>query len=351
MERSRKDIKGYSLGSLRSELVKEGFPSFASRQVFNWIYKKRVENFSLMTDLSIKLRGFLKDNFYFSRLTLHKREYARDGTQKFLFYLDDGNEIETVVIPEGRRMTLCVSTQVGCKFRCRFCVSGKDGFVRNLSVSEIINQYLQVEELISPQRITNIVFMGIGEPLDNLKNLLESIRILIEPAGIYFGRRRICVSTCGIVPGIEELMKEDFGVKLSISLHSADDKKRTYLMPVNKKYPLPSVLKVAGNYARKYRFPVTFEYILISGLNSSSDDASQLVRILKRIKKCKVNIIPYNPSKYFKWQAPDEEEISRFREVLKRGEIFFTFRRPRGDDISAACGQLRARVAERGKMC
>ena len=212
------DIKNYTLKELEDLLREKAYPKFYAHQIFNWIYKKRIENFDLMTNLSKEARGFLKNNFYFSHLKLIERETSEDGTEKFLFELDDGHRIETVLIPEGKIVTLCVSTQVGCKFKCRFCVSGISGFKRNLRTSEIISQYLEVAKRIG--RITNIVFMGIGEPLDNFDNVVKSIEILKEPHGISFGRRRICISTLGIIPKIEKLreMVEKKGLEVDIAV-------------------------------------------------------------------------------------------------------------------------------------
>ena len=342
------DIKNYTLEELGNILKKEGFSSFVAKQIFNWVYKKNINNFSKMSDLSKASRRYLRNNFYISSLKILERKTSRDGTEKFLFELEDKNTIETVVIPQGERNTLCVSTQVGCRFGCRFCVSGLFGFKRNLSASEIVNQFIKVSSIISAKAITNIVFMGIGEPLDNFDNLVKSISIMTSSFGIHFGRRRITISTCGITPKIKELLNKDLGVKLSISLHSADNRKRSLLMPVNKLYPLAGLKNAAKQYANKYRFPVTFEYILIKDINSKTDDAYKLIRMLRGLKY-KVNIIPYNPIPAFKWQAPSFYDINSFTRILKEKGVFFTLRRARGQDIEAACGQLRIARMKHGK--
>ncbi len=341
------DFRNFTINMLKDYLEKDGYPQFYARQVFNWVYKKRIKDFSLMTDLSKQARDYLKKNFYFSSFKVIEKRVSRDGTQKFLFSLSDGDAIESVVIPEGRRLTLCVSTQVGCKFGCRFCVSGIGGFKRNLKVSEIINQFLEVEKVIEPSKITNIVFMGIGEPLDNFDNLVKSIEILTSPYGIYFGKKRICISTCGIPKRIRELVSSNLGVRLSISLHASCEEKRSLIMPVNKRYSLREVVKAAKEYAKRYKFPVTFEYILIKGVNSSEEDAYKLARLIRTIN-CKVNLIPYNPSSYFNWQPPSVYDINRFKDILKKKNVFFTLRKPRGQDIEAACGQLRRRNFNEG---
>jgi len=333
------DIKNYTLEELNKFL--KGYPSFYAHQVFNWIYKKRIEDFDLMTDISKQARDFLRDNFYFPKLKLLKRLISKDRTEKFLFKLNDNSKIETVLIPEGKRNTLCISTQVGCKFRCRFCLSGLDGFKRNLSVAEIINQYLEVDDYIKPSHITNIVYMGVGEPLDNFINVIKSIKILKSPYGSYFGKKKICLSTCGIIPQIKKLLSLNLEVKLSLSLHCSDSNKRSKLMPINKKYPLKELIKVAKEFANRDRFPVTFEYILIKDFNCNREEAVHLAKLIKGIN-CKVNIIVYNESKYFSWQAPSICDIQVFKDTLKKNKVFFTFRKSRGDDILAGCGQLRA---------
>ena len=335
-----KDIKGYTLKDLGNILEREGYPSFCAKQIFNWVYKRNTDDFSKMSDLSKEARQYLKSNFYISSLKILERRISVDGTEKFLFALGDKNTIETVIIPKGNRNTLCVSTQVGCRYGCKFCVSGIFGFKRNLKVSEIVNQFIKVNSVIIPKAITNIVFMGIGEPLDNLDNVVKSISIVTSPSGIHLGRRRITISTCGITPKIRELLNMDLGVKLSISLHSVDNRKRSLLMPVNKLYPLAGLIDHAKQYAKKYRFPVTFEYILIKDVNSKREDALNLSRMLRGLRY-KINVIPYNPAPSFKWQPPSFYDINSFTGILRRKGIFFTLRRARGQDIEAACGQLR----------
>ncbi|MCM8773199.1 MAG: 23S rRNA (adenine(2503)-C(2))-methyltransferase RlmN [Candidatus Omnitrophica bacterium] len=340
-----KDIKDYSYEELRKILEEEGFLPFYAKQIFSWIYKKRVEDFNKMTDISQSCRAFLKKNFFFSSLELVKEETSCDGTRKFLFQLDDNYRIETVVIPESKRKTLCVSTQVGCRFRCSFCVSGLTGFKRNLRVSEIVNQYLYVRDWMGKNSITNIVFMGIGEPLDNFENVVKSIRIFQNPWGIYFGKRRICVSTIGLLPKIIEFYKLNLGIKLSISLHSANSQKRLKLMPGVKDNPLEELISTLKKCSKKDKFPLTFEYIMIGGVNSSIDDAKELANLVKGWN-CKINLIPYNPSRFFSWQVPSQNDIEQFKDVLKKQNVFFTLRKSKGQDILASCGQLRAESKE-----
>jgi len=340
------DIKELTQEQLRNILIKDGFPRFSASQVFSWIYKRGIEDPYLMTDLSKKVRDYLAGNFRFSRLELKERKISRDKAEKFLFRLEDASLIETVLIPERERNTLCISSQVGCRFRCKFCVSGLRGFERNLSCAEIINQFLEISGLISPQKITNIVLMGVGEPLDNFDNAIKAIRIFMDNKGIYLGKRKICISTAGLVPQIKKLIELHLGVRLSISLHSADESIRSKIMPVNKKYPLSELMKVLRQFMQKEKTPVTFEYILIKGVNSSKRDALKLAGLVKGMH-CKINLIPYSPSAFFKWEPPLDEDSEGFKKVLKSRGVFSTLRKSRGLDIEAACGQLRAQFPDK----
>jgi 23S rRNA (adenine2503-C2)-methyltransferase len=335
------DIKEFTHDELLNFLVKHGFARYASAQIFDWIYHKRVEDFLRMSNISKALRAFLAEEFYFSRITLKSKKTSKDNTIKFLFELDDLSLIETVFIPEAKRNTLCISTQVGCKFRCTFCSSGLEGFKRNLSCSEIVNQFLFVQDFLRSQKITNIVFMGVGEPLDNFDNLIKAARIFLDHKGIYLGKRKICVSTAGVAPAIKKLADLKLGLRLSVSLHSADDRIRSRCMPINRMYNLDSLMKALRYFVRIHKFGVTFEYILIKGLNSSPEDARKLADLVKNIE-CKINLIPYNASPQFSWQPPTKEEIDLFTRVLKDRGLFFTLRKSRGRDIEAACGQLRS---------
>jgi len=324
---------------LKDKLISNDFPGYTARQVFEWVYKRRVIDFSLMSNLSNKLKVFLKDNFVAPKLELIKKEKSTDKIEKYLFKLEDGLAIESVLIPEKIRSTLCVSTQVGCKFKCLFCASGEKGFKRNLTSSEIIGQYFAVAGLKAPFKITNIVFMGIGEPLDNFENTVKSINILMNSAGINFSKRRISISTCGLVPEIKKLAKLKLGIKLSVSLQSADNNIRNKLMPINKKYPLEELIPAIREFSKESRDPVTFEYVLIRGINTSRDDARKLAKLINGVNG-KANLIPYNGVSS-KFKAPDKETIDIFSQKLKRRGVFFTLRKSRGQDINAACGQLR----------
>jgi 23S rRNA (adenine2503-C2)-methyltransferase len=333
------NIYNFTLDELSACCKAWGLPEFAAKQVFNWVYKKGLANFSQMTNLPKEVRVMFEERFVFAKPEIVKIQRSSDGTNKFLLSLADKNYIEAVLIPKDKRDTLCLSTQVGCKFKCAFCASGKFGFIRNLRPDEIIGQFIRVGEKIAPEKISNIVFMGIGEPLDNFASLIKTIKILTEKSGISFVKRRICVSTCGLTPQIDQLTAEKLGVKLSISLHSADNATRGKLMPINRKYPLPELIKAARAFSRSQKCVVTFEYALIGGCNLKKDDALKLSRLLRGLRY-KLNLIPLNTSGG-QFKAPTADEARIFADELKRKKIFFTTRQARGSDINAACGQLR----------
>ncbi|MCM8795731.1 MAG: 23S rRNA (adenine(2503)-C(2))-methyltransferase RlmN [Candidatus Omnitrophica bacterium] len=332
----KQNIHGLTLKELEGLLSNWGFCLFHARQIFSWIYKKRVLSFSRMSDLPLDLRKRLEENFSCGDLQLIKKLTAKDGTEKFLFKLNDGNFIESVRIPAKGRITGCISTQVGCKFGCRFCASGMKGFKRNLTPAEIVKQVLY----LSP---THLVFMGIGEPLDNYDNVLRAIRIINTKEGFNLGARRITISTCGIVPGIKRLIEENLQIELSVSLHAADEKTRLKIMPINKLYPLKELLKACKDYIKKTNRQITFEYVLLKGINSDLQSAKNLSKILKDLKLIKVNLIVANPIEEMGRVPPGVQETLRFQDYLRKQHINTILRRPRGRDIQAACGQLRLR--------
>jgi len=337
-------IYNYTLEELKDFLKVETYPLYLANQIFDWIYKKRIQDFDSMSNLSKRVKEFLKENFSIHKLGLIKKEKSSDRTEKFLFKLRDNLAIEAVLIPEKARNTLCVSTQVGCKFKCLFCASGEKGFKRNLTSSEIIGQYLAVSDLKVSCKITNIVFMGVGEPLDNFENTVKSINILMNSAGINFAKRRISISTCGLYPEIKKLAKLKLGIKLSVSLQSADNSIRNKLMPINKEYPIEELIPAIREFNKASKDPVTFGYVLIQGINDSRDDAKKLAKLLNRVNG-KANLIPYSGASS-KFKAPTQEEVDAFSQELRRRGVFFTLRKSRGQDINAACGQLRARYNE-----
>ena len=337
------DIRNYSLEELEGVFKQWGLSAYRARQVFSWIYQERVSSFEAMTNLSLDLRSRLKERFVFQPLELEKLRESADGTKKFLFRLGCGNLIESVLIPVKERLTACLSSQAGCPFSCGFCASGITGFKRNLSSGEITGQLLEISYKLSPESaITNVVFMGAGEPLDNYENVLKAVRIINSRDGFNVGARRITISTCGIIPGIKRLSNEGLQIELSVSLHAADEKTRSRLMPVNKKYHLRDLISACKDYAALTKRQVTFEYVLIKGINCSKEAADNLVKLLAGWE-CKVNLLVYNRVEEFSYQPPDEREVEFFRWLLRKRGIVVTLRKSRGKDIDGACGQLRNR--------
>lgn len=337
------DIKELSLKELQDKLQSSGLPKYHAKQIFSWIYQKGIIEFSNMSNLPLALRKKLAGEFYILGLKLADLQKSGDGTIKFLFELEDKNLVEAVNIPAARRSTGCISSQVGCKFSCKFCASGLKGFKRNLSVGEILDEVLYLKNNAQGSDLTHIVFMGTGEPLDNYENVLKAVRIINSGDAFNIGARRITISTSGIIPGINKLALEDLQVELSISLHAADDKKRSQIMPVNQKYPLKDLIRCCHEYTAKTNRQITFEYILIKNFNSEPDAAQELVNLLKDLRLAKVNLIPANPIPELKILPPSKPEIEEFKEYLFKSGINVTLRQGRGEDIDAACGQLRLR--------
>jgi 23S rRNA (adenine2503-C2)-methyltransferase len=338
---SKINIKDLSKAELEEGLSGLGEEGYRARQIFRWLYGRGVKSFDEMTDLGSALRNRLKKNFHISKLIpLDSKRSDIDGTVKYLFRLEDSNTIETVLLAQGERKTLCLSSQVGCKFGCRFCASAAFGFVRNLNVSEILDEVLAAKEFSGGPSITNVVFMGIGEPLDNYENVLKSVRILNDRDAFGIGARRITISTCGIIPGIERLRNENLQVELSVSLHAGDDRTRSKLVPVNKVYPLKDLIKTCRDYINATGRVITFEYVLIKGLNSSKADAVRLAALLKDMK-CKVNIISHNRAGAMDYEPPSPSEARLFIRTLREGGMSATRRKSKGEDIDAGCGQLR----------
>lgn len=336
-----RDIKDLTLEELEEILKDWEEPQFHAKQIFSWIYKKGAADFEQMSDLSASLRKRLKENFYIYGLSVASELSSCDGTEKLLFKLKDGNYIEGVIIPAEARVTGCISSQVGCSFACGFCASGLSGFKRNLTAGEILEQILFLKTYAPENKLTHIVFMGTGEPLDNYSNVLKAVRIINSEYAFNIGARRITISTNGIIDGIKKLAGEDLQIELSISLHAADDKTRSSLMPVNKKYPLEELIDTCKDYIKETGRQVTFEYVLIKGVNSALKDAQNLSEIFKGVKLHKINLIPANPIRELKIQPPNKLEILLFRDYLVKQGKNVTLRKSRGIDIDAACGQLR----------
>ncbi len=335
------NIKELTLEGLEGVLAVWKEPAFRAAQIFSWVYQKGVCEFDRMSDLPAGLRKRLNEDFAIFNLELAAAQESSDGTKKFLFGLEDNQFIEAVAIPSEKRLTGCISSQAGCKFGCAFCASGISGFKRDLSCAEILDQVWYLKNN-SSQPLTHIVFMGTGEPLDNYDNVLKAIRLINSDYAFKIGSRRITVSTCGIIPGIRRLADEGLQVELSVSLHGCDDQTRGRLMPVNKKYPLKELFEALREYVKKTDRQVTFEYILAEGINSDLPSAGKLSKIVKGLN-CKVNLIPVNPQKELGLQPPSKADILFFRDALEKSQVTVTLRRPRGQDIEAACGQLRLR--------
>ncbi|MEI6350703.1 MAG: 23S rRNA (adenine(2503)-C(2))-methyltransferase RlmN [Verrucomicrobiota bacterium] len=343
-------IQSLTLEELQSKFREMGQPAYRAGQVLEWLYAKRVKSFSEMTNLPAGLRGQLDAEFGFDLLEPVRKLGSDDTTQKFLFKLADGSLIEAVLIPaspalygEGSdRRTLCVSSQVGCAYGCKFCASGLDGFSRNLHAGEIVAQFLKIEEL-SGERINNVVFMGMGEPLANYDNLLRAITILNSPWGIGLGARHMTLSTSGLAPMIRKLADQPLQVRLAISLHGATDAVRNQIMPVNRKFPLAELLDACAYYCERKTQRITLEFILIEGINDSLEQATTLGKIARRLD-AKINCIPYNAVEGLAWVRPSLRRQDAFMNALERTGADATIRREKGHDIEAACGQLRLQV-------
>ena len=360
---SKTNLKALSKEELETFIQETGLAPFRSKQLIHWIYEKRAESIDGITEFSKDLRESLSEKAYISNLALLNRQVCTDGTEKFLFGLEDGESIESVLIPDKDRLTLCISSQVGCAMKCRFCLTGELKLKRNLKAHEIVDQIISVGRIIAPplipphpplvkggcekspffkggyRGITNIVFMGMGEPLANFDEVVEALWRMTELMKI--SKRRITLSTSGIVPIISELARRAPRVNLAISLNATTDEVRNRLMPINKKYPLKSLLDACRRYPLDPRRRITFEYVMLQGLNDTQDDARRLIRILKGIPS-KVNLIPFNPYPGSEYRRPSDEEIERFQKIVLGGNVTALIRKSKGQDILAACGQLKA---------
>jgi 23S rRNA (adenine2503-C2)-methyltransferase len=341
------DLKNFTQEGLIEYVENLGQPAFRGKQIMGWLYRPGITEFSQMTDLAKVFRQSLEENAYISEFSDTIIENASDGCVKFGFRLSDGYIIESVLIPEPDRNTLCISSQVGCAMGCTFCLTGTMGFTRNLTPAEIVNQICGVrdyllaqppESLIGPDRVTNVVYMGMGEPLNNLENVLASLSIIMEQKGLDISGRRITVSTCGIVPKINEFGKKST-VNLAISLHAINDEVRSRLMPVNKRYSLEELLEACRKFPMPKRKRIMFEYTLLKGINDSNDDARELARKLRDIP-CKINLLPYNESPQLPFESPSKDRLLAFQKILIDAHYTVFIRSSRGTDISAACGQL-----------
>ena len=342
------DLLGLSKSDIVKILIKHNLPKFRASQLWNWIYRSGVSDFNLMSNISKDLQRNLSETFFISRPLIASSKISDDGTIKWLLKLNDGNEIETVWIPDNKRGTLCISSQVGCTLTCKFCHTGTQRLVRNLTSAEIVGQVmLAMDELndwpsASENRyLTSIVLMGMGEPLYNYENVKTALEIIMDHAGISLSRRRITLSTSGIIPEIDKCGK-DLGVNLAISLHATDDKLRDKLVPINKKYNIKKLLEAVRSYATiSNARRVTWEYVMLKGVNDNIKDAKNLVNLIKGIPS-KINLIPFNKWPCSPYECSSKTEINNFAKIIMKAGYASPIRTPRGRDVMAACGQLRS---------
>ena len=350
-----KIITGLTKEELEHDLLELGEPKYRASQVIEWVYNQRVTSFSEMSNLPEELRQKLSLIYRITALTPVHDSLSNDTTKKYLYQLQDGRYIESVIIPastnvngnRSTRQTLCVSSQVGCAYGCKFCASGLDGFARDLEPSEITGQLLAVEEE-SKKKINNVVFMGMGEPLANFKNLMHAIKIINAEWGLGIGARHITVSTSGLAPEIRAIADQPLQIRLAVSLHGASDKVREKIMPINKKYPINDLIESLQYYNSKKKHKITFEYILIHGINDSEEQAKSLAKTASSLR-AKINLIPYNKVEGLHWERPPETTQKKFLSILIKNGIQATLRKEKGHDIEAACGQLRL-IKERSEM-
>jgi len=345
--RAKTDIKSLQLHELREGVRALGEPVYRAKQIAEWLYKKRASSFEEMTDLPRDVRARLAQYFSFGKIDVVRVLGAEDTTRKLLFRLSDGNLVESVLIPaspalygiRSDRRTICLSTQVGCAYGCKFCASGLEGFVRNLQPNEVVDQITTAEKA-SGDKIDNIVFMGMGEPLANFDNVMRAIRIINAPWGLGIGARHMTVSTSGLAPQIRRLAEEPLQIRLAVSLHGASDEIRNRLMPINRRYNIDALLSACDYYASHKKQHLTFEYILIKDINDADEQARLLAKHARRVR-AKVNLIPYNTVQGLRWSRPLQNRQEKFLCILREHGIAATLRREKGHNIEAACGQLR----------
>ncbi len=336
------DIKSLTLKQLKEEMELLGEKPFRAGQLYEWLHKKLAESFEEMTNLSKKLREACEERYSFTALkAVRVQESKIDGTKKFLFALSDGNVVESVWMKYKHGNSVCISSQVGCRMGCKFCASTLDGLERSLAPSEMLDQIYAITRLTG-ERVSNVVVMGTGEPLDNYDNLLKFIRMLTDENGLHISQRNVTVSTCGIVPRMRQLAEEGLQITLALSLHATTDEKRQRLMPIANKYGLDELMETCAYYFEKTGRRITFEYSLVGGVNDTNEDAGELIALVKPLN-CHVNLIPVNPIAERDFVESGKEQIQAFKNKLEKNKINVTIRREMGRDIDGACGQLRRR--------
>ncbi len=342
------NIKAFSREEFQARLIAMGLKKYRADQALTWIYTHNAQSFDEMTNIAKAEREMLASSFFISKPSIIRTEVSADLTRKFLFELEDGHTIESVLIPDEDRQTLCISSQVGCQQACRFCLTGSGGFKRNLRAYEISDQVLEIGRILKEERlrrITNIVLMGMGEPLANFDEVVKALKVITSEKGLGFSPRRVTVSTDGLVPEIDRLAASGVKVSLAISLNATTDEVRNEIMPVNKRYPIKELLAACKRFPLEPRRRITFEYVMLKSVNDSVEDAQRLAKLLRGIK-CKVNLIPFNPFPGSEFKRPDDSAVRRFQMVLLDHHYTAPVRESRGRDISAACGQLRERQAQ-----
>ena len=339
---TKKDIKSLNLEELKTELESMGEKAFRAKQMYEWMHVKLVRSFDEMTNLSAKFREQCKEKYEYTCVNpVRIQESKIDGTKKFLFELSDGNVVESVWMQYKHGNSVCISSQVGCRMGCKFCASTLDGLERNLTPSEMLDQIYAITRLTG-ERVSNVVVMGTGEPMDNYNNILKFLHLLTDENGLNISQRNVTVSTCGIVPRMRQLADEKLQITLALSLHGSSQEKRKKLMPIANKYELSEVLEACDDYYKQTGRRVTFEYSLVAGVNDGPDDVKELTGILKH-RNCHLNLIPVNPIKERDFKKPDSKKAMEFQNKLEKNGINVTIRRERGSDIDGACGQLRRR--------
>ncbi len=340
----KENLKGYPIQELEQKIVEQGHSPFRGRQLFRWIYQRRVNDFSQMTDLSKDFRSELDQKYVLPQVTVATHQQSNDGTIKYLVALEDNEKVEAVFIPQEDRNTLCISTQVGCKMGCTFCATSYMGFTRNLKSWEMVDQLIS---LPTPAPVNNIVLMGMGEPLDNFDEVMKAMAIFQDPMGPKIGKRHITLSTVGLTNRIQKFVDTNLG-NLAISLHGTTDEQRATIMPVNRKYPIEGLMDCCRNLKFKSRRRVTFEYLLIRDFNDTNEDAHRLASLVSDFP-CKINLLAYNENPFVGFKRPKDERIFAFQNILLNKGLTATYRQSRGRDIAAACGQLRTSETRRPK--
>lgn len=344
MSETKENLKGLPQEELTARLVELGHPPFRARQLFQWMYQKRVFDFDQMTDLSKTFRAELAQKFTCEKLEASEIHHDSDGTIKYLVKLPDGQQVESVFIPSAERSTLCVSTQVGCKMACTFCATGYQKFVRNLKAWEIVDQLVALPH---PKPVSNIVLMGMGEPFDNYEEVIRALKLFTDPFGLKIGKRHITVSTVGITDKVQDFLDANIA-KLAISLHGTTEEQRREIMPINAKFPLTELMETCRTARFRGTERITFEYILIKDFNDSEEDAWRLVDMMRGVRN-KINLLAYNENPFINFKRPDEDTVLRFQNILLNANLTATYRRSRGREIAAACGQLRIEAENRLK--